>query len=29
MQHHYADANRGYGVTSSLWDIVFRSELKK
>lgn len=29
MQHHYADANRGYGVTSSLWDIIFRSELKK
>lgn len=28
MQHHYADADRGYGVTSSLWDIVFRSELK-
>lgn len=29
MQHHYADADRGYGVTSVLWDIIFRSELKK
>lgn len=28
MQHHYSDADRGYGVTSVLWDIIFRSELK-
>ncbi len=29
MLHHYTDADKGYGVTSILWDIVFRSELKR
>ena len=29
MQHHYNDPDHGYGVTSILWDIIFRSELKK
>ncbi|MFY8037611.1 MAG: sterol desaturase family protein [Cyclobacteriaceae bacterium] len=29
MMHHYTDADKGYGVTSILWDIVFRSELKR
>jgi sterol desaturase/sphingolipid hydroxylase (fatty acid hydroxylase superfamily) len=29
MMHHYTDADNGYGVTSVLWDIIFRSELKK
>lgn len=29
MMHHYTDADNGYGVTSILWDIIFRSELKK
>ena len=25
MAHHYKDYNKGYGVTSMLWDIVFRT----
>ncbi len=29
MMHHYTDADKGYGVTSILWDIVFGSELKR
>ena len=29
MLHHYTDADKGYGVTSILWDIVFGSELKR
>jgi 4-hydroxysphinganine ceramide fatty acyl 2-hydroxylase len=26
-KHHYVDGNRGYGITSKLWDKVFRTEL--
>lgn len=29
MMHHYADANRGYGVSSSFWDKIFRSDFQK
>ncbi len=29
MMHHYTDSDHGYGVTSELWDIVFRSEISK
>jgi sterol desaturase/sphingolipid hydroxylase (fatty acid hydroxylase superfamily) len=29
MLHHYTDSDHGYGVTSVLWDIIFRSEIKK
>jgi sterol desaturase/sphingolipid hydroxylase (fatty acid hydroxylase superfamily) len=29
MTHHYTDATRGYGVSSDLWDKVFRSEFLK
>jgi sterol desaturase/sphingolipid hydroxylase (fatty acid hydroxylase superfamily) len=29
MQHHYADATKGYGVSSSLWDKIFRSDFEK
>jgi sterol desaturase/sphingolipid hydroxylase (fatty acid hydroxylase superfamily) len=25
MLHHYADSSKGYGVSSSLWDIFFQS----
>lgn len=25
MQHHYSNPDRGYGVSSSLWDTIFRS----
>jgi sterol desaturase/sphingolipid hydroxylase (fatty acid hydroxylase superfamily) len=25
MLHHYADATKGYGVSSGLWDVIFRS----
>jgi len=28
MLHHYSDSTRGYGVSSSLWDILFRSGFK-
>lgn len=28
MLHHYTDSDKGYGVTSILWDFIFRSELK-
>lgn len=26
MLHHYTDATKGYGVSSSLWDKIFRSD---
>jgi len=26
-KHHYVDGNKGYGITSKLWDKVFRTEL--
>jgi sterol desaturase/sphingolipid hydroxylase (fatty acid hydroxylase superfamily) len=29
MLHHYTDSDHGYGVTSVLWDIIFRSEINK
>ncbi len=29
MLHHYQDPNHGYGVSSSLWDIIFRSGFPK
>ncbi len=29
MLHHYQDSNKGYGVSSSLWDIILRSGFKK
>jgi sterol desaturase/sphingolipid hydroxylase (fatty acid hydroxylase superfamily) len=29
MLHHYTDSTHGYGVTSSLWDLIFRSEIKR
>jgi sterol desaturase/sphingolipid hydroxylase (fatty acid hydroxylase superfamily) len=29
MQHHYADPAKGYGVSSSLWDKIFRSDFEK
>jgi sterol desaturase/sphingolipid hydroxylase (fatty acid hydroxylase superfamily) len=25
MLHHYADPAKGYGVSSALWDIIFKS----
>lgn len=28
MLHHYQDQNKGYGVSSSLWDIFFQSGFK-
>lgn len=28
MLHHYSDASKGYGVSSSLWDIIFDSGFK-
>ncbi|KAJ3031813.1 UNVERIFIED_CONTAM: fatty acid alpha-hydroxylase [Siphonaria sp. JEL0065] len=28
LDHHYKNANLGYGITSKLWDIVFGTELK-
>ena len=28
MLHHYADPSKGYGVSSSLWDILFQSGFK-
>lgn len=28
-QHHYSGENAGYGVSSKLWDIIFRTELSK
>ncbi|MFL9485479.1 sterol desaturase family protein [Chitinophagaceae bacterium LWZ2-11] len=29
MLHHYQDASKGYGVSSSLWDLIFRSDFKE
>jgi sterol desaturase/sphingolipid hydroxylase (fatty acid hydroxylase superfamily) len=29
MLHHYADDTRGYGVTSGMWDKVFKSDFIK
>lgn len=29
MLHHYADSTKGYGVSSSLWDIILRSGFPK
>ncbi len=29
MQHHYADATRGYGVSSALWDKIFNSDFNR
>jgi sterol desaturase/sphingolipid hydroxylase (fatty acid hydroxylase superfamily) len=29
MQHHYSDPDRGYGVSSALWDKIFRSDFEK
>ena len=29
MQHHYANPDRGYGVSSALWDKIFRSDFEK
>jgi sterol desaturase/sphingolipid hydroxylase (fatty acid hydroxylase superfamily) len=26
MLHHYADPAKGYGVSSALWDIIFKSD---
>jgi sterol desaturase/sphingolipid hydroxylase (fatty acid hydroxylase superfamily) len=25
MLHHYQDSSKGYGVSSSLWDIILKS----
>ncbi len=29
MLHHYSDASKGYGVSSPIWDKVFRSDFMK
>lgn len=29
MMHHYADPHKGYGVSSALWDIIFKSGFHK
>jgi len=29
MKHHYQQPHRGYGVSSTLWDAIFRSEFKE
>jgi sterol desaturase/sphingolipid hydroxylase (fatty acid hydroxylase superfamily) len=29
MLHHYTDATKGYGVSSPLWDKIFRSDFEK
>lgn len=29
MYHHYTDPNRGYGVSSKLWDKIFQSDFTK
>jgi sterol desaturase/sphingolipid hydroxylase (fatty acid hydroxylase superfamily) len=29
MKHHYQQPHRGYGVSSALWDTIFRSEFKE
>jgi len=29
MLHHYQDATKGYGVSSSLWDIILKSDFNR
>ena len=29
MRHHYTDATKGYGVSSALWDKIFKSDFEK
>ena len=29
MLHHYQDASKGYGVSSSLWDVILKSDFEK
>lgn len=29
MIHHYRDDDHGYGVSSKLWDVIFRSDFKE
>src|SRR5690606_20196699 len=29
MLHHYADPERGFGVSSAIWDVIFDSGFKK
>lgn len=29
MLHHYSDPEKGYGVSSKMWDMVFRSDFEK
>jgi sterol desaturase/sphingolipid hydroxylase (fatty acid hydroxylase superfamily) len=29
MRHHYHEPDRGYGVSSALWDKIFQSDFKK
>jgi sterol desaturase/sphingolipid hydroxylase (fatty acid hydroxylase superfamily) len=29
MLHHYQDADKGYGVSSPLWDFIFGSNFEK
>lgn len=29
MRHHFQDPERGFGVSSPLWDMVFRTELRR
>ncbi len=29
MLHHYKDMDHGYGVSSKIWDYIFRSDFKK
>ncbi len=29
LLHHYSDATKGYGVSSSIWDKVFKSDFNK
>jgi len=28
MRHHYKDSTKGYGVSSPIWDVVFRTEFE-
>ncbi len=29
MKHHFRDPNRGYGVSSAIWDIVFKTDYQE
>jgi sterol desaturase/sphingolipid hydroxylase (fatty acid hydroxylase superfamily) len=29
LEHHYKNSNKGFGVTSKFWDIVFGTEIVK